>query len=573
MVFDHYRSATLSSSTANSADDSTISAEVAYTSVFPVRALVNPSQCDGFDASDHGTSQSAKSKHPDHLAGNEPQHMPPTTRYRMSHISLFNGLPFFSSRGQNWIEHQTGEKFDLEQYFVVGPPWQAQRSSSSSGCNLYPADYQNLDLPEKAMVHKLLQWYRSAYVLVFPFVVHPTLFETTIAVAYENEPSCLFPNRGVAQASIFAFFALSKEMDQDSYQNGYKSKSSEYASKAVAFLPQILSAPATLDGLQVLLMLSAYYQLSSGNIHVVETLLSSASRFLFRLEGHLDPFLRERTPSPVEIQIRNIFWICYLMEKELCLRIGSSPLLAYNHCDLAIPNGLHFSQLASLSYPEICFFAMAQLSVIQGRIYDQLYSPLAHQLPEADILRSIRALDEQLEEWRLSLPVAIRPTISTTLAMEDLKLKEYSMLFQIQWHYWMIMIHQSSSRCVRWMGEKPANIQGHNSSLMITVHFARSLLQKFFDAQLYVQKKNFRFAIFYVCSAVITLFSSIVICPISPESAADIMLIEQAVNCIESHAEWRESRPNAANIDIIKPFMQNLVQVAISAVSRTNFGM
>lgn len=81
------------------------------------------------------------------------------------------------------------------------------------------------------------------------------------------------------------------------------------------------------------------------------------------------------------------------------------------------------------------------------------------------------------------------------------------------------------------------------------------------------------FAIFYVCSAVITLFSSIVICPISPESAADIMLIEQAVNCIESHAEWRESRPNDANIDIIKPFMQKLVQVAISAVSRTNFGM
>lgn len=180
------------------------------------------------------------------------------------------------------------------------------------------------------------------------------------------------------------------------------------------------------------------------------------------------------------------------MDKELCLRIGSSPLLAYNHCDLAIPNGLHFSQLASLSYPEICFSAMAQLSVIQGRIYDQLYSPLAHQLPEADILRSIRALDEQLEEWRLSLPVAIRPTISTTPAMGDLKLKEYLMLFQIQWHYWMIMIHQSSSRCVRWMGEKPANIQGHNSSLMITVHFARSLLQKFFDAQLYVQKKNFR---------------------------------------------------------------------------------
>ncbi|KAJ5741523.1 hypothetical protein N7533_010932 [Penicillium manginii] len=177
------------------------------------------------------------------------------------------------------------------------------------------------------------------------------------------------------------------------------------------------------------------------------------------------------------------------MDKELCLRTGSPPLLAYNHCDLAIPDNLLFSQSTSLGYPEICFSAMVQLSVIQGRIYDQLYTPSAHQLVEADVLRNIRALDEQLEKWRLSLPVTIRPTTSTITTANDVKSNEYLMLFQIQWHYWMIMIHQASSRCVTW---KSSHANGLNSSLRITVQFARSLLQKFSDAQLYVQKSGFR---------------------------------------------------------------------------------
>jgi len=177
------------------------------------------------------------------------------------------------------------------------------------------------------------------------------------------------------------------------------------------------------------------------------------------------------------------------MDKELCLRTGSPPLLAYNHCDLSIPDSAQLSQSTCLGYPEICFSAMVQLSVIQGRIYDQLYSPSAYQQTEADLLRNIRALDDHLENWRLSLPVPVRPTTSPIATANDLKSNEYFMLFQIQWHYWMMMIHQASGRCVSW---KHAHVNGLNSSLRITLHYARSLLQKFSDAQLYVQKSNFR---------------------------------------------------------------------------------
>lgn len=79
-----------------------------------------------------------------------------------------------------------------------------------------------------------------------------------------------------------------------------------------------------------------------------------------------------------------------------------------------------------------------------------------------------------------------------------------------------------------------------------------------------------RFAIFYVCSAVVTLFSNIVIFPIRSESVDDIMLIQRTANYIEGHAEWCESYQNAASIDMIRPFIQKLGQVATAAVIRTS---
>jgi len=252
---DSYRPATLPSSTTSSTEESAASAKVAYTSIFPVRALVDSNQTKVYDSSDHRTLHSAKSRYPKHRASKESRHIPRTTRYQINHITLFNGLPFFSSSGQSWIEEQTGEKINLDQYFTFGPPWQVLPSSSSSGCDLYTTDPQYLALPEKAMVYKLLRWYRSVYIPAFPFVIHPDMFETTVAAAYERELPRSSPDQATAQASIFSFFALIKEIDPDANHRGYRFSSSDYASHAVGLLRQILSAPATIDGLQMTLML------------------------------------------------------------------------------------------------------------------------------------------------------------------------------------------------------------------------------------------------------------------------------------------------------------------------------
>jgi len=69
---------------------------------------------------------------------------------------------------------------------------------------------------------------------------------------------------------------------------------------------------------------------------------------------------------------------------------------------------------------------------------------------------------------------------------------------------------------------------------------------------------------------VTTLFSKIVICPVSSESVDDIMLIERIVNYIEEQVEWRESYHNAESIDLVRPFIQKLVQVATASIIKAS---
>jgi len=48
------------------------------------------------------------------------------------------------------------------------------------------------------------------------------------------------------------------------------------------------------------------------------------------------------------------------------------------------------------------------------------------------------------------------------------------------------------------------------------------------------------------------------------------MLIERIVNYIEEQVEWRESYHNAESIDLVRPFIQKLVQVATASIIKAS---
>ncbi|SPO07034.1 uncharacterized protein DNG_09728 [Cephalotrichum gorgonifer] len=82
-----------------------------------------------------------------------------------------------------------------------------------------------------------------------------------------------------------------------------------------------------------------------------------------------------------------------------------------------------------------------------------LYSPRALRISDSQLLLNIRQLDHELEQWRRSIPVSIRPRltirsdqplpspdISTSQIMQHIKL-------QLDYHYTLTVIHTAVRRC------------------------------------------------------------------------------------------------------------------------------
>ncbi|KAJ5153964.1 Zn(II)2Cys6 transcription factor [Penicillium coprophilum] len=190
-----------------------------------------------------------------------------------------------------------------------------------------------------------------------------------------------------------------------------------YAAEAHRLLPGILREPPTLDGLQSLLMLALYHTLS-GDSRSVDILIGNATRLIFMLGGNLcyeDTDLISPSPtlsnlsSRARYHLRNLFWICYVLDKELFLRTGRPPSLSDDDCDLTLPMGYSNSLIDQIppqpsAGPEarpLLFPTDLNVSIITSRIYRSLFSVKALRKSDAELLRTIRELDEDLEKWKV----------------------------------------------------------------------------------------------------------------------------------------------------------------------------
>lgn len=169
-------------------------------------------------------------------------------------------------------------------------------------------------------------------------------------------------------------------------------------------------------------------------------------------------------PAPVGIadrkrqHLRKLFWLCYSVDTDISLRTGQPPSIDDDHCDLSLPPGyleiqyLDRRELAALkerhfhcsshpfhsssgapSYAAHSSTSMntgytsdaqideswipvlpgdLRLTLIKSKTCKLLYSASALRKSDAELLRDIRELDDELERWRLSVPERYRPTLS-----------------------------------------------------------------------------------------------------------------------------------------------------------------
>lgn len=177
-------------------------------------------------------------------------------------------------------------------------------------------------------------------------------------------------------------------------------------------------------------------------------------------------------------QLRNLFWICYTVDKDIFLHTGQPPIITDENCDLTLPQGYLDRVLSDPDkdphYGPVFPFDL-RLSLIKSKVYSRLYSVKALEQSDGDLLKAIRELDDSLEEWRLSIPPDWRPTMSSAAQRLDRSVSIYSVMLHLNYCQCIIAIHQASIRCKPSAGGHGME-GGLSSSLALSVQASRSTL-------------------------------------------------------------------------------------------------
>jgi hypothetical protein len=402
----------------------------------------------------------------------------------LNNLAYFRGHYVFSEQGQRWIEAQVGERNVFDKLLSLELPWPQLPDSSA------PLP----ELPHRLNVEMLIVVYTSSpESLVFP-VVSRSIFKDTLDLAYSPAQPA---GSASAKACVYAFLSLVSLFGFESSILGTMDCRS-YASAAQSFLTAVIQQ-MTLDGLQSLIMLvsivfscdldcvtdqgcQVQLQYFVGDLQSAATTLSIATRFLYTLGAHVPP------TSPLaydkrnrECHLRDLFWLCYSFDKDICLRTGQPPCINDTHCDLTLPpdyvrlrdSNLQPNTPQSYEHTTPLFPWDLCLSMLKSQVHQDLYT--AHSLKKSapELLSSIRNLDEKLEQWRVSLPAAFRPTLyffPATPVSADLN--TITVMLRLAYYHCVTVIHQASSRCDR-EGPIPAGIA---SSTRLSIAASRSTL-------------------------------------------------------------------------------------------------
>lgn len=146
-------------------------------------------------------------------------------------------------------------------------------------------------------------------------------------------------------------------------------------------------------------------------------------------------------------QRRRVFWIMYLLDKELALRSGRPGAINDDDFNVELPeedpaDGVGNIPLRGGKTKVNLFRLLAQFSTIEGKVYMKLYSARASRQTDQEILTTIGELDQELEGWKESVPIDIRP--DNEIKMDEGPLVLHVVMLHFAYYNCLTTIHKMS---------------------------------------------------------------------------------------------------------------------------------
>ncbi|KAL4952965.1 hypothetical protein BDW69DRAFT_200411 [Aspergillus filifer] len=428
------------------------------------------------------------------------------------------------------VLQQTDFQFDVDQ-FLLGLP----AASGIRGCrNSGKATSQKW--PTRSLAQLCInQFVKTGLYSVFPIANVEVLqrFLDENILDQQSQPTDI-----ANLASLVSFTALITELhrlepafsdcDPDSYLR-----------TVLALIPRLLVEKPTLRTLEAVVIIVTYLQ-PIGHTTTADFLLAIAVRILYNLGANRYSIVREVEGR----HTRAIFWLCYLFDKELAIRMGRPPLINDIDCDLRLPDNYVSTDDQfydrPLSSQQLLYMSDIRLSLIKSKICTLLYSDHGRAQPEARRLQYIRELDEELNALKSSYPDSCWPDVFATEEMPDYSIHDLSLRgvnLHLEYYFCLGKIHGAISA---YSLSSPQGWSFLPSSAELFYQESRTLLHYISRVPQFLNWHTFWIHAQFILTAVVSLFRHLITSPTAPTFNSDLQLLE---NTAETFSELdRESR-------------------------------
>jgi hypothetical protein len=241
-------------------------------------------------------------------------------------------------------------------------------------------------------------------------------------------------------------------------------------------------------------------------------------------------------------QRKRVFWIAYMLDKDICLRSGRPPIQDDDDMNVELPAEFPADNIGNIPLSDgkgtmNLFRLMCTFSIIQSNVYKGLYSVKAAKQTDGELLNTIGELDRELEEWKDGIALEFRPE-------HDIKASHTPLILQVAvlhlgYYNCLTTIHRMSVHHGYWTSRlSNFAIQGLNArplnprvfmSAQLCVQAARASIHLL----KYIPKGDLScvwLIIYFPVTALVTLFANILQNPQDTRSRSDLKLMKLVVN-------------------------------------------
>jgi hypothetical protein len=336
-------------------------------------------------------------------------------------------------------------------------------------------------LPPKQDAISLLELFFARFNSVFP-VLHQQSFMQMVQSRYSTEYDGDLGwwsnlNMALAHASRIrtSYSQSAMEDDEDSWG---------YLENALAVVHLLAIRTPSLSSIQALLGMAVFLQ-ATPVPRSYSLLVANAIKLGHSIGLHRQESYHSGIPLAEIEQRKRVFWLCYILDKDISMRSGQPSVQHDDDIDVELPSdsmsdGVGYIFLAHGLWPMNFFRLRIQLAVIQGAIYKDLYSAKATKQSDAHRAAIVLELDERLRQWKDSTAIDFNPDYLTQKLQEPFDILHMVILYFTYFNC-LTLIHRSSFQNMSWKTRAPNSIEPFNprnfSSKPVVIDTARSALK------------------------------------------------------------------------------------------------